>query len=45
MIGERQALSDQGLMPPLLIHPEGCTTNSTCLVNFKKGAFVNERNV
>jgi hypothetical protein len=26
-------------MPPLLIYPEGCTTNNTALLQFKKGAF------
>ena len=26
-------------MPPLLIYPEGCTTNNTSLIQFKKGAF------
>lgn len=43
LIGERQELCDKGLMPPLLIYPEGCTTNGTSVITFKKGSFVNEK--
>jgi len=38
-IKDRQELSEQGLAPPLHIFPEGCTTNGTKLIKFKKGAF------
>jgi len=39
LIRERQALIVEGKMPPLLIYPEGCTTNGRFLITFKKGAF------
>lgn len=33
------AAEQPGLYDPLIIFPEGCTTNSTSLIQFKKGAF------
>ena len=38
-IVERQKLSGKGRAPPLLMYPEGCTTNNTELITFRKGAF------
>ena len=38
-IGERQKKCEQGLYPPLLIYPEGGTTNGSALIKFAKGAF------
>ena len=38
-IAKRQELGESGEMPPLLIYPEGCTTNGTSMIKFKKGAF------
>ena len=39
IIEERQKKCEQGLAPPLLIFPEGCTTNGQYLLSFKSGAF------
>jgi 1-acyl-sn-glycerol-3-phosphate acyltransferase len=39
LIAERQKLCEQGLYPPLIIYPEGGTTNGTSIISFKKGAF------
>ena len=36
---ERQEQAEKGEMPPLLIYPEGCTTNGKYIIKFKKGAF------
>ena len=44
-IKERQIDCENGLFPPLILYPEGGTTNGTHLINFKKGAFVGERSV
>jgi len=30
---------------PLIIYPEGCTTNGSCLIEFKKGAFVSLQSI
>lgn len=38
-------MCEQGLYPPLIIYPEGGTTNGTHLVKFKKGAFFSLRAV
>jgi hypothetical protein len=38
-INERQILSQNQVLPPLVIFPEGCTTNMRYLIEFKKGAF------
>lgn len=38
-IKERQEISEQGLAPILHIFAEGCTTNGTKLIKFKRGAF------
>ncbi len=39
MIGERCKLVEEGKMMPLLIFPEGTTTNGRALMKFKKGVF------
>ena len=39
-ISERQKECEKGIYPPLILYPEGGTTNGTHLVKFKKGAFV-----
>ena len=44
-IEERQIEAERGEKPPLLIFPEGATTNGTCLIEFKKGAFASLRGV
>jgi len=44
-IEERQILGEQGKMPSLTIYPEGCTTNGTCIIQFRKGAFGSLRKV
>lgn len=31
-ISDRQEICEKGLMPPLLIYPEGCTTNNEYLI-------------
>jgi len=41
----RQVECEQGVYPPLIIYPEGGTTNGSCLVKFKKGAFSGLRSV
>jgi len=38
-IADRQIESEKGLFPPLILYPEGGTTNGTHLIKFKKGAF------
>jgi lysophosphatidylcholine acyltransferase/lyso-PAF acetyltransferase len=45
LIAERQELCEQGLYPPLIIHPEGGTTNGTSVISFKKGAFASLRSI
>jgi hypothetical protein len=42
---ERQIASEEGKYPKLLIFVEGCTTNGTSLLQFKKGAFASLRSV
>lgn len=42
-IVERCKLVEEGKMGPLLIFPEGTTTNGRALMKFKKGAFFAER--
>lgn len=32
-------------MPSVTIYPEGCTTNGTCLIKFRRGAFASLRKV
>jgi lysophosphatidylcholine acyltransferase / lyso-PAF acetyltransferase len=44
-IQQRQIDAEQGKFPPLLIFPEGATTNGSCLLQFKKGAFLSLRSV
>jgi 1-acyl-sn-glycerol-3-phosphate acyltransferase len=36
---EIQRRTSDGSFPPLMLYPEGTTTNGKCLVQFKKGAF------
>lgn len=38
-------MSEKGLVPPLIIYPEGCTSNGDYLLQFKKGAFVGESSI
>jgi hypothetical protein len=44
-IEARQILGEQGKMPAVTIYPEGCTTNGTCIIKFRKGAFGSLRKV
>lgn len=45
-IEERQLLiENEGLFRPLVVFPEGGTTNGTSIIPFKKGAFVSELSV
>jgi lysophosphatidylcholine acyltransferase / lyso-PAF acetyltransferase len=39
IVQERQILAETGAVPPMLIYPEGATTNGEALVHFNKGAF------
>ena len=41
LIKERQELCEQGKAGPLLVFPEGCSTNGKYIIKFKKGAFAN----
>jgi lysophosphatidylcholine acyltransferase/lyso-PAF acetyltransferase len=45
LIGERQKLCEQGLYSPLVIYPEGGTTNGSSIISFKKGAFASLRSI
>jgi lysophosphatidylcholine acyltransferase/lyso-PAF acetyltransferase len=45
VILQRQLDAEKGLFPKLLIFPEGATTNGSCLIQFKKGAFLSLRSV
>lgn len=38
-ITDRQLEAEQGLFPPLIIYPEGATTNGKSILKFKRGAF------
>jgi 1-acyl-sn-glycerol-3-phosphate acyltransferase len=38
-IADRQKLAEEGKAAPLLMYPEGCTTNNTQLITFRRGAF------
>jgi len=38
-IVERQKVASAGDLPPLHVSVEGCTTNNTVLIEFKRGAF------
>lgn len=38
-------MEETGEYPPLLVYPEGTTTNCKFLYPFKKGAFINEKKV
>ena len=44
-IKQRQILSETGKVQPILIFPEGCTTNHTSIVTFRRGAFFAERSI
>jgi 1-acyl-sn-glycerol-3-phosphate acyltransferase len=39
IIQERQIQAEKGVCPPMLIYPEGATTNGEALCYFNKGAF------
>jgi lysophosphatidylcholine acyltransferase/lyso-PAF acetyltransferase len=39
-VKDRQILCEKGIYPPLIIYPEGGTTNGTHLLQFKSGAFL-----
>jgi 1-acyl-sn-glycerol-3-phosphate acyltransferase len=45
LIAKRQEQCEQGLYPPLIIFPEGGTTNGTSIISFKKGAFASLRSI
>jgi len=38
-------MAEKGINPPILIYPEGATTNGEALVHFNKGAFASLRSV
>ena len=38
-IEQRQIAAEQGELPPVVIFPEGATTNGTSVITFKRGAF------
>lgn len=40
VISERQQMCEKGLYPPLIIYPEGGTSNGKQLLKFKRGAFM-----
>lgn len=44
-IESRAIEAEKGLRQPVFIFPEGCTTNGTCVINFKRGAFYALRSV
>jgi 1-acyl-sn-glycerol-3-phosphate acyltransferase len=44
-IKTRQIKAENGEMPPLLIYPEGATTNGSHIIKFKKGAFMSLRKI
>lgn len=44
-IKTRQLKAEKGEAFPLLIYPEGCTTNGTGMIEFKRGAFMSLRGV
>ena len=39
LLEERQIQAEKGEMPKVSLFPEGATTNSSCMLRFKKGAF------
>jgi len=42
---ERAKAGEVGERPPLMIWPEGCSTNGEYVISFKKGAFTHLRPV
>lgn len=38
-------MAEKGMIPPLMIWPEGATTNGKHLIKFKKGAFAGENSI
>ena len=44
-IAERQKHCEEGLYPPLILYPEGGTSNGHQLLQFKKGAFAGLRSI
>lgn len=45
IIQERQVQAETGEIPPIIIYPEGATTNGETMVYFNKGAFASLRGV
>lgn len=45
LIKERQIQAEEGKKNPLVIYPEGGTTNGEYIIKFKKGAFASLRAV
>jgi len=45
IIEERQEQNIKGERPPLIIYPEGATTNNECLIKFKRGPFGSGKSV
>ena len=44
-IEERQIESEKRIYPPLIVYPEGGSTNGTSLIQFKKGAFTGLKSI
>ena len=44
-IEKRQIDCENGIYPPLIIYPEGGTSNGTSLITFKKGAFTGLKSI
>ena len=44
-IGKRAIEAEKGLKTPMLMFPEGCTTNGNYVISFKRGAFYALRSV
>ena len=38
-LGKKQEECEKGLSRPLILYPEGCTTNNSGLIQFRRGAF------
>jgi len=44
-IEQRQDECERGIYPPLIVYPEGGTTNGSTLIQFKKGAFTGLKSI
>lgn len=40
-----ELIEKDGSFPPLLIFPEGACSNGTCLLPFRRGAFMDQRSI